>query len=45
MLMQDGDKMAQDLLSRFVFVFIPMVNPDGVFRGHHKLDALGQDLN
>lgn len=45
LLLQDGDTMAEDLLSRFVFVFIPMVNPDGVHRGYHKLDALGQDLN
>ena len=22
-----------------------MLNPDGVYRGYHKLDALGQDLN
>ena len=22
-----------------------MMNPDGVARGNHKLDALGQDMN
>ena len=29
------------LLENFVFVFVPMLNPDGVYRGHHHLDALG----
>ena len=41
MLMNDGDQQAGHLLAQYVFVFIPMINPDGVARGYHKLDALG----
>ena len=45
LLMNDGDQQAGHLLTDHVFVLIPMVNPDGVDRGNHKLDAFGQDLN
>lgn len=44
-LTNDGDNTAASILRNNVFVFIPMLNPDGVVRGYHKLDALGQDLN
>jgi cytosolic carboxypeptidase protein 5 len=42
----DKQDMRAFLLRRyFVFVLVPMLNPDGVSRGHCRMDALNQNLN
>ena len=33
------------LRDRFVFKVVPMLNPDGVYRGYYRLDTLAQNLN
>ena len=40
-----GDERTRLLLDQFVFVVIPMLNPDGVVRGHARMDTQGNDLN
>ena len=29
----------------FVFLIVPMLNPDGVYRGHYRKDIFNQNLN
>lgn len=38
-------KHAKYLRKKFVFVIIPMVNPDGVIAGHYRSSFAGHDLN
>ena len=33
------------LRDKFVFKIVPMLNPDGVYRGYFRLDTLAQNLN
>jgi cytosolic carboxypeptidase protein 5 len=33
------------LLNLFVFKIIPVLNPDGVYRGYYRMDTLNQNLN
>ncbi|CAI2359128.1 unnamed protein product [Moneuplotes crassus] len=45
-LLTDFDNpMSKALLKEFVFKIIPVLNPDGVYRGHFRLDTKGQNLN
>jgi len=44
-LLKPNDPVSQVLLQNFVFVIVPMINPDGVTRGHYRTDLKGRDLN
>ena len=44
-LLNTSDSRSKILLDNFVFVLIPMLNPDGVYRGHYRTDTQGNNLN
>lgn len=44
-LLHHTDPRAIALRHHFVFYIVPMLNPDGVIRGHSRVDANGVDLN
>lgn len=44
-LMNKDDLRAKLLRKMFVFMIVPMINVDGVFHGHFRMDTEGKNLN
>lgn len=44
-ILRPDDPRAVMLRKHYIFKLVPILNPDGVYRGHYRLDTLGQNLN
>ena len=40
-----NDERAALLRKYFVFMIVPMINPDGVSNGHFRMDSFNRNLN
>ncbi|CAD8155599.1 unnamed protein product [Paramecium pentaurelia] len=44
-LLTPNDPVAKAARDNYVWCFVPIINPDGVYRGHYRTDSLCQNLN
>lgn len=44
-LIDEHNEQAKILRENFVFKIIPILNPDGVYRGYYRMDTKNQNLN